>query len=318
MSITRGDIRERIARRFGRFRNITCTGGSTTTAISTSGLFEPDDYWNGALLYVRNADGAAPEEETRVVTDYDQSSQTLTVELAYTATLASGDVVELYAAAVPPDELTEMIENAVRVADGLWFRTVRSTIGIETLSALASTSGNKYVIDVPAECTRMRGVYVRASSSTRFHPFPYWRMISQTGRPDRNMMLTARLADSAEVMFEYEARLAFDPGTADTDPLNIVYNAGEQKYEGHCVAWIVEYCLEQLYLRMANEGDDAHRNFYWNLGRLAREERHRIARENSMAHIPGQVQQIGWAEHGDDMRDRAYSQLAGGGTEPGT
>lgn len=64
----------------------TATGGSTTTIVDTALSTSTDDDWNGALLYVYEGPGAG---DVRTVKDYTGSSDTLTVEKAFSATITT-------------------------------------------------------------------------------------------------------------------------------------------------------------------------------------------------------------------------------------
>ena len=304
----RANVRQMIARRLGRFDVISASGGSTTTAISTTRLFQPDDYWNGSLLYVQSANSAAPEGEERIVTDYDQATQTLTVGLAFTAAIANGDILEIHAGHTSVVELQNLISDAVKQAGQYWYKETWDTTTVDW------TAGT-YSYSLPAEVRRLREVYTRPSSSHRWRPFPNWEVKGQTGA---YYLIVSSDGGIGDIALHYEAALSWPATVTDASVLNIASGSGTNQYDRSAVSFIVELTLEKLYLKLANEGDDAHRNFYWNMARLARDERLRIARDEAMPPLPGQVQRLGWQEHDHNMRDRAYSQLAGGGTKSGT
>ena len=82
---TRATIRREIARRLNMDfalrvgESATATGGTTTTLIDTAMLDQADDYWNGDWLYVVNdADASTNDGKIRLITDFTQSSSTLT------------------------------------------------------------------------------------------------------------------------------------------------------------------------------------------------------------------------------------------------
>lgn len=101
--------------RMGQMRTWTITGGSTTTVVNTDWslseepVYEDDDpsLIFGTAVVVRDAAGAgaAPEGEMSMITDYDSSTSTLTMD-AVTAAPASGDLVGI---ATPLFPLTDMI-----------------------------------------------------------------------------------------------------------------------------------------------------------------------------------------------------------------
>jgi len=310
MAYTLGDIREEIARAYGRYAKFTATGGSTTTAISTSGLFEPDDYWNQAILYVRTDAGgasAAPEGEYRFITDYAQSSQTATVTLAFTASIVSGDICEIYGGAVPPGELDNFIERAVKAASAYWYKP---TWDDSTLDFTAST----YSYTLPTDVDHLCGVYFRESSSYRWKRFPFWKV---EGLPGAYVLKTEGDPGAGDMALRYEATLALT-GSGDAQVLNLLTASGTNKNEQHCTEWLVHWVLSQLFFKNSNEGDDNHRNYCWNMGRLHSEDADKIARLFAMPPLTGQVQLPGWQWHDTYLRESAYASLARGGTAPGT
>lgn len=305
----RANVRQMIARRLGRFEIITATGGTTLTAISTHHLFRPDDYWNGAILYVQSADSEAPEKEERIVTDYDQSTQTLTVGLAFTADIANGDILEIHAGHTSVIEIQNLISDAVKEASLYWYKEVWDTTTVDWAAGTFSYS-------LPAGVQRLRSVHTRPTSSQRWKPFPHWEVKGQMGA---YYLIVSSNGGIGDIALHYEATLEWDPAVVtDASALNISAGTGANQYDRSAVNFIVELTVERLLLKLASEGDDAHRNFYWNMGRLAREERLRIAKEEAMPPLAGQVQHPGWQEHDYNMRGRAYSRLSGGGTKPGT
>lgn len=307
MAYTLGGIREEIARAFGRYAKFTATNGSTSTAISTSGLFEPDDYWNQAILYVRTAGGAAPEGEYRFITDYVQSTQTATVTLAFTVAIASGDICEIYGGAIPPGELDSIIERGVKAATSYWYKPIWDD---STLDFTAST----YTYTLPTDVDRLRRVYFREISSYRWKSFPFWEVV---GVPGAYVLKTRADPGTGDMALAYEATLAFT-GTGDAQLLNLLTSGETNKDEQHCVEWLISWTLERIFRKIANEGDDNHRNFCWNMFRFYGEQADKIARMSAMPPMRGQTQLVGWQGHDTYLRESAYASLARGGTEPGT
>ena len=100
---TRATIRREIARRLNMDfalrigESATATGGTTTTLIDTAMLDQADDYWNGDWLYVVNdADASTNDGKIRLITDFTQSSSTLTFLEALGASSASSDTFEIH------------------------------------------------------------------------------------------------------------------------------------------------------------------------------------------------------------------------------
>ena len=303
MAYTFADIRERIGRKFGGYRKITATGGTTTTIISTSHLFGPNDWWNNFIAYVREdagGAGAAPEGEYRVVTDYVLSTQTITVSPAFTAAPATGDIIELYPAQLMPPELDSLLEDAIKTANGMWFKPVFDTSSIDLAS-------NDYDYDLPTDCEKLASVWIRAGSSHRWKPFRHWRVEGQPGALD--LLIDSAPSSSAQIMICYHSTLDW-AGSGDDRTLNIALSGQESKHEMHCVDWLVSYCIEQLYEQFMLRSDDENRNMYWNLLRLMRDERKDIEKRRRMPSLPGQMTVPGWQWHDYANRHGYFSEFS--------
>lgn len=304
----KANVRQMIARRLGRFEVVTASGGTTLTATSTSDLYHADDFWNGYTLYVQSdaaGTGAAPQGETRVVTDYDQATQTLTVGLAFTAAIAASDILEVHPSHYSITELGNLMSDAIMAAGNYWYQEVWDE---HSLDAAAGT----FRYSLPAGGCKLRGVYVRRGSNQRWVPYHHWEVKRMRGA--RFLVVSSDIG-TGDLALHYEKSLAWT-GNGDDAQLNIAIVCDDERnqYERMAVACIVEFVLEKLYLKLMNEGDDAHRNHYWNLARLSREERLRIQRDEAMPPLQGQVLYRGWQEHDYGMRDRAYTQLSSKGT----
>ena len=101
-----------LAMRLGVLRTSVATGGSTTTIVDTART-EDDDTWNGGTAWIITDAGgasAAPEGEWGVVSDFVNSTHTLTIA-EVTAAVASGDTYGLASARYPLDVLKTAINN---------------------------------------------------------------------------------------------------------------------------------------------------------------------------------------------------------------
>lgn len=66
----------------------TATGGSTTTVIDTTNRSEPDDYWNHGFITMTSGSASG---QTRRIGDFVNSTNTITVDYAFTAAVANTD-----------------------------------------------------------------------------------------------------------------------------------------------------------------------------------------------------------------------------------
>lgn len=128
--------------------SLTATGGSTTTIVGPA-RSEPDDRFVDHWAYIDTDAGgasAAPEGEERRVTDYVNSTDTITVEYAFTAAVANGDVYSLRKIH-PRSRYVRAINYALESATGLYEdlqyseqRCVRSNRLEETLANLTAAT----------------------------------------------------------------------------------------------------------------------------------------------------------------------------------
>jgi len=314
----RCDIRADILGRFTRYRKVFVKSGTATTIVSDD-LFEPDDWWKGALLYVlRDSErvGGRPEGQLRVVTSYTQSTHTLTVDHAFDNIAAldypdEGDVIELYASSIPVAEVNRMIDEAIKKASAYWFAIARDTT---TLDFVSST----FEYTLPTDVGVLRGVFVRNTSSDKWTPYLNWAV---EGQPGAYKLITTGDAGAGDMGLIYETTLGWSTSpVTDASYLNILNSPSTRDhiFEQWAREYIVNLVLEKLNLRMMNEGDDAHASRRWNLARYYKQEHERIAANHAMPKVHGQVTRQGWMEHDYNLRDRLYTRLSRGGTEPGT
>jgi len=118
MAKTLEQLRTQLGQETGIWFSGTATGGGLGTIIDTNGLahLDEDDTLVGALAYILAAGGAAPQGEARRITDYDATTQTITVEYNFTAVVGAGDTYEVYKSALSLDEIDEAINQAIRDA----------------------------------------------------------------------------------------------------------------------------------------------------------------------------------------------------------
>jgi len=98
MTKTREQLRDVIRRQVGDEVRLsgTATGGSTITIIDTTNLMQVDDYWNRRKVHVTDTTGdAAPEGETRNISDFDNGTNTITSEMPFSAAVEAGDTYQI-------------------------------------------------------------------------------------------------------------------------------------------------------------------------------------------------------------------------------
>ncbi|MFC1995671.1 hypothetical protein ACFLVM_02200 [Chloroflexota bacterium] len=98
----------------------TATGGSTTTLVDIYTLTHADDYWNGYVVHiVITTDGLAPQGERQAVTDFVQSTRTLTTN-AFTVAIGAGDIYTLSPPATSGSTTTLADTVNLTQADDYW------------------------------------------------------------------------------------------------------------------------------------------------------------------------------------------------------
>lgn len=120
MGKTLFDLTYELARLLGIVSEGILTGGSTTTLIDTVARAEADDYWNGGtawITYDAGGQGAAPQGEYGYISDFVQSTATLTLRSALSAAVASGDRYALGRKRYPLELLIQKINEAFGVIE---------------------------------------------------------------------------------------------------------------------------------------------------------------------------------------------------------
>lgn len=229
---TRADLVAEIGRRYGFYRKITATGGSVTTIISTSGLYETDDAHIGKFAYVLTDVGgasAAPEGQERPITDYVQSTATLTVDPAFTVAVANGDIIELLN--VRRDSIENTINASIRTAGNAW-------LVLTTDDSTITIAEDDYDYTLPTDVVRLLGVYTRDATDDPWKRLVHWRVAKTPGAQELVFDNLDGMDAGHLIRLEYLARPS-QPST-DTGTLGV----GEP-----AEAEMVEYIIAQsLYL----------------------------------------------------------------------
>lgn len=130
-------------RALGQMEVTTATGGSTTTVIDTklTDTYGDDDLVNGAVFVIRDAGGAsaAPEKEYARISAYNATTNTITLDTALSAAVASGDTVGIVKSIYPIRTMIELANDALLSLGtiGLVDTTTLSGVGSQTEYAWA-------------------------------------------------------------------------------------------------------------------------------------------------------------------------------------
>jgi len=242
---TFSDLIAELADRYGRYVQLTITGGSTTTIIDTGDLYQPDDYWIGAYAYVLTDAGGAsagPEGQERPITDFAQSTGTATVGAAFTAAPAVGDTVEFLPA---QRAVLKRAINAAIVSAGTTWPIIKE----DTTTCTVAT--NDYDMTLPTDIVRLIGVWYRDLATDPFKKLPgnSYRVGGTPGAQVLQMSTLDGLNIGDTLRLVYTARPSVL--SAETDALDI-----GDVVETEFVHYIIEYALYWMYDRKAAQGDD--------------------------------------------------------------
>ena len=240
---TRAEMVEEVARRMGYYLRGTATGGSTTTVVDTAALLALDDFWVGHYVYVvedAGGAGAAPEGEERAVTDYVQSTATLTIAPAFTAAVGAGDTFELLA--LRRADVIAAINAAIRASGETWlvYQVDDNTVTI---------ADDDYDYDLPTDLARMLAVWTRDETDEPWVEVrgEMWRVAKTPGAQELVFGTLAGLGDGDAIRLEYMARVAEMGSDA------AVLGVGEPA-EREMVDFVVCYALFLLHDQAASAG----------------------------------------------------------------
>jgi hypothetical protein len=237
---TRAQLVQEVADAYGEYFTNTADSGSTTTIVDTENI-EADDFWNNHFAHVITDAGgasAAPEGEERPVSDFVQSTGTVTVSPAFSAAVAAGDTYEIL-----PERravIERAINAAIREAGTRWWVPSTDTSTI-TLAA------NTYSYSLPTDVVYIVDILYRSASDDP------WESIETSnwyvaGAPGAQTLYLYDIGDydTGDVLrVDYQVRLS--ELSADASTLDIGAPG-----ETELVQFIVDYALYWLHNRAAN------------------------------------------------------------------
>ena len=148
------EARAEVARAVGRFLTGEVTATAAGTVEDTNGLahLTEADALVGGMVYIRTdagGTGAAPEDEWRRVTDFDEATQEIVVEYAFSASVAPDDVYEVYKAPFVLGDWDEAINAAISGAwPELWERGVHVVEDMTRWPVFAMPAAAEEVVEV--------------------------------------------------------------------------------------------------------------------------------------------------------------------------
>jgi hypothetical protein len=230
------DAMLQLARLVGRMVEGTAQTGSSATALVDAVLLGTtldkvgvtDDEYNGGTVFAitdAGGEGAAPEDETARVTDYDASTGTLTLATGdLSAALASGDYYGL--SPIRKDVLLRCVNLALDALGPVPYEDDTS------LDTAASTLA--YTLPAAAKHD-LRQVWIDRSTSTPYYweAWRYWQQI--LGKSTSDLVFTVQPPVGKDIRLVYaapHARLTADASAinAGVSPLPLLWQSAYQYY----------------------------------------------------------------------------------------
>jgi hypothetical protein len=186
MSLLRSTLWGAVARNLGTvYLESTATSGSASTIVDTTALTGQyaDDYLNNAWVsIITDAGGAhaAPEGQSRRISDFVGSTGTITVPTVFSASPAAGDTYRVWSG-VPKAEILEAVSESLRAAwPSFYQRVYDTTVDIED---------DTYEYDIPATIEYLVDVEIQGDEdSTYYVPVKNWT-VRKSGASTRKLVL---------------------------------------------------------------------------------------------------------------------------------
>lgn len=242
--------------------------GTTATLISTI-LTQADDAWNGGTLFISTGTAA---NQSREITDFVASTDTVTVSPVFSAAIASGVEFGITKNEYPRSALLVALNNALRWWGDVPF-TDESTI---------TTAGSTLEYALPsAGVADLRQVYIATNTSSPYdyQPTRYWHVDKYNGK----LVFHVQPSYARKVRLIYGAPHTTLDSDDDTIDTNISMPA------------LIEYALAQVYqwkLQAVGGDDKKWYDFYNQSHQLAEKYKKEAplrmpARFTTLNYIPG-------------------------------
>lgn len=203
MTETLSNLTYRVARELGIVTWGTATGGAVGTLIDTNDRTEVDDYWNGGTLWLlRDAGGAsaAPEGELQVVSDFANSTKTVTFRSNMTVAPATGDNYAIADKRFPFSTLVQVVNMALQDA---------GRIPVVDTSITIADNQTEYTLPAAIYPDNLKRVFVQIekndSNDNQWQElFNWWIDVTATGTAD-TLILPYQWASGYKLRLEYIA-----------------------------------------------------------------------------------------------------------------
>jgi hypothetical protein len=224
MAKTLFDLTYQLARLLNTLTEGVATNGSQTTIIDTVERTEADDFWNGGtawITYDAGGAGAAPQGEYSFVSDFVQSTGTVTLRSTLTAAVAANDRYAIAPLRYPLHLLIQKINEAISVIE----KTDLSTVVI---------AAEQTEYSLPTDLLELKEVWLGAngddSDDNRWYQVYDWEVQkSDTGTADKLVFMRQHATDTAVklvyLMDHAALRVATDKLDQSINIKKVIYNA---------------------------------------------------------------------------------------------
>lgn len=158
MTETLFDLTHEVAAELGVVVEGYATGGSITTIVDANERTETDDHFNGGSAWILRDSagaGAAPENEMEIISDFANSTNTITLQSALSEAVAAGDWYALATKLYPLYQIIRQINRAL------------TTIGpVPVTSKTLTTVAGQTLYDLPAVAMNLQINDVRVATSS--------------------------------------------------------------------------------------------------------------------------------------------------------
>lgn len=278
MALTRANLRLDLAYKWGETLELVADSGSTTTLVDAAALSQPNDFWNKALLYIITdvgGAGAAPEGESRTVSDYDLATTKLTVSPAFSAAVGAGDTAMVsHLKGVTIGQIHHQLNRAIGDASKWYY--LRKTDESTVTDALAVGT---YDYALPTDLLVLNRIRVRDDTDCPWIEMDkgfsiYPKTVSSVIRP----YIDFKSFDTNwTVQLQYTANLS--SLTTDASVVGI-----EPVYEESCRQYITSRTNQYLHQMMAS-GNEANIRYHITMRDIFRDEADKMALLNPMPQL---------------------------------
>jgi len=211
-------------RLLGGLRTGLVTGGDDTNIIDTVNRDEDDDYWNGGMIYIiTTTDGLAPQAEHRLISDFDNATNTVIVASVLSAVVTANDRYAVSEAHYPHDVLIDCINLAIKQ-----FRYQR----IDTTLVVVADQ-TEYDIPSGIQQGRIKEVYIQTnvdSNDNRWRKIGEWW--STDDGTDQKLIIPKGLTTGRTIRIDYDyIHIDLDSGSDAIpdflEPKYVIFRAAE-------------------------------------------------------------------------------------------